>query len=202
MRALVNEFSPREFWSGSQRGETHRFDELEEALEKATIARVTLNDRQPCREIAAVKFCVLYPPANGSPEGAVVLRLEFGNLRYLFAGDVNKRDEALLLGRAEDMRSAVIKVPRHGSATASTREFIAAVRPRLALVSAGARSRIEAQRGEVAERYRAAGAEMLSTYEDGAIIVQSDGRTLRYTGYKSGRQGKINLFAMTVPNTK
>jgi competence protein ComEC len=202
MRALVKEFAPREFWSGSQRGETDRFDELEEALEKAKIARVALNDRQPCREIAGVKFCVLYPPVNESIEGAVVLRLEFGKLRYLFAGDVNKRQEALLLDRAEDMRSTVIKVPRHGSATASTKEFIAAVRPRLALVSAGARGRAEAQRGEVAERYRVAGAEMLSTYEDGAVIVQSDGRTLRYTGYKSGKQGKINLAEMIAPNAK
>jgi beta-lactamase superfamily II metal-dependent hydrolase len=100
------------------------------------------------------------------------------------------------------MRSTVIKVPRHGSATASTKEFIAAVRPRLALVSAGARGRVEAQRGEVAERYRVAGAEMLSTYEDGAVIVQSDGRTLRYTGYKSGKQGKINLAEMIAPNAK
>jgi competence protein ComEC len=202
MRAIVDEFSPREFWSGSPRGETNRFDELEEALEKAKIPRVALNDRQPCREIAAVKFCVLYPPANGSPEGAVVLRLEFGKLRYLFSSDVTKRDEALLLDRAEDMRSAVIKVPRHGSATASTKEFIAAVRPRLALVSAGARGRAEAQRGEVAERYRVAGAEMLSTYEDGAIIVQSDGQTLRYAGYKSGKQGEINLAALSAPNPK
>ena len=202
MRVLVNEFAPREFWSGSQRGETDRFDELEEALEKAKIERVALNDRQPCREIAGVKFCVLYPPANESIDGAVVLRLEFGKLRYLFAGDVTKREEALLLDRAEDMRSTVIKVPRHGSATASTKEFIAAVRPRLALVSAGARSRAEAQRGEVTERYRVAGAEMLSTYEDGAVIVQSDGRTLRYTGYKSGKQGKINLAEMIAPNAK
>lgn len=195
MRAVANEFSPREFWSGSLRGQTYRFDELEEALDKGKIRRVALNDRQPCREIAAVKFCVLYPGVNGSTESTVVLRLEFGKLRYLFAGDLDKRDEALLLDRAEDMRSAVIKVPRHGSATASTKEFVAAVRPQLALVSAGARSRAEAQRVEVAERYRDAGADMLSTYEDGAIIVESDGQILRYAGYKSGKQGKIDLSA-------
>ncbi|HEX9786627.1 MAG TPA: DNA internalization-related competence protein ComEC/Rec2 [Candidatus Binatia bacterium] len=193
MRAIANEFSPREFWSGSARGQTKRFDDLEEALDKAKVPRVALHDRQPCRDIDAVKFCVLYPRANGSAEGSVVLRLEFGKLRYLFAGDIDQREEALLLDRADDIRSAVIKVPRHGSATASTKEFIAAVRPRLAIVSAGARTRAEARREEIAERYLQAGADVLRTSSDGAILVESDGNTLRFAGYKSGKRGVIDL---------
>jgi competence protein ComEC len=196
MRAIVEEFSPEEFWSGSARGQTTRFDDLDMAVKIANLGRLELNDRQPCREIGAVKFCVLYPPASGSAEGSVVMRLEFGQLRYLFTGDIERRDEALLVGRPEDIRSAVIKVPRHGSATASTKEFIGAVGPRLAIVSAGERSRAEVQREEVAERYRQADSEILRTYVDGAIIVQSDGRRVRYLGYKSGKGGEIDLAAM------
>ena len=56
-----------------------------------------------------------------------------------------------------------------------------------------ARSRSESQREEVAERYRQAGADVLRTYDDGAIIVESDGKTLRYYGYKSGKTGIIDL---------
>jgi competence protein ComEC len=197
MRAIVEEFSPEEFWSSAARGQTSRFDDLETALKRANVARVELNDRQPCREIGAVKLCVLYPPVNGSADGSLVMRLDFGALRYLFTGDIERRDEALLLARPEDIRSTIIKVPRHGSATASTREFIEAVRPRFAIVSAGARSRAEARREEVAERYRQADSEILRTYEDGAIIVQSDGRRLRFSSHGSGRQGKIDLAAPT-----
>jgi competence protein ComEC len=86
----------------------------------------------------------------------------------------------------------VVKIPRHGSATASTKEFIAAVQPKLAILSAGARSRSEAQREDVTERYREAGAAVLRTYDDGAIIIETDGKTIRYTGYKSGKQGVVN----------
>jgi competence protein ComEC len=195
MRAIASQFAPQEFWSGLARGQTSRFDDLEEALAIAKISRIELDERKPCREITGVKFCVLYAPKRASGESSLVLRLEFGKLRYLFAGDIEKRDEALLLHRAEDIRSTVIKVPRHGSATASTKEFIAAVRPQLAIVSAGARSRAEAQREEIAERYREARSEILRTYEDGAIIVESDGRRLRYRGYKSGKTGAIDLAA-------
>jgi competence protein ComEC len=193
MRAIVNEFAPQEFWSGSARGQTSRFDDLEEALSRAKIPRLTLHDRQPCREIETTKFCVLYPATDGSGDSSVVLRLEFGKLRYLFAGDIDKRGETLLLQRANEVRSAVIKVPRHGSPTASTKEFVAAVRPQLAIISAGARTRVEAQREEIAERYRQLSSEILRTYEDGAIIVESDGHRVRYSGYKSGKKGEINL---------
>lgn len=207
MRSIVSEFSPQEFWSGAGRGQTSRFDDLEDALEQSNILRVTFNAARPCRRIDQVKICAVYP-ADKSEEGAVVLRLELGKLRYLFASDIDKRDEAVLVQRADEVRSTVLKVPRHGGVTASTAEFIAAVRPALAVISAGARSRNEAQRAVVLERYRQAKAEVLSTYDDGAVIVASDGNTLRFWGYKSGRKGEINLTTnneiktLTVESTK
>jgi competence protein ComEC len=193
MNAIVKEFSPREFWSGAARGQTNRFEDLTESLEKLRIPRIALNDREPCRELAAVKICALHPALGKSDDGSVVLRLEFGKLRYLFAGDIDRRDELALSERADELRSAVIKVPRHGSAAASTKEFIASVKPRLAILSAGARSRAEAQREEIVERYRQAGADVLSTFDDGAVTVESDGRTLRYAGYRSGKKGGITF---------
>ena len=36
-------------------------------------------------------------PAGNGDDGSVVLRLEYGKLRYLFAGDIDKREEAILL---------------------------------------------------------------------------------------------------------
>jgi competence protein ComEC len=56
-----------------------------------------------------------------------------------------------------------------------------------------ARNRFALPRDEVVSRYREAGAEILRTDEDGAIIVETDGSTIRYAGYRSGRQGTINF---------
>lgn len=193
MRAIVNEFAPKEFWSGSAKGQTSRFEDLQDALENSAIMRVTLHDREPCRVIEQVRFCVLHPPADRAAEGSVVIRMEYGKFRYLFASDIDKRDEAVLLQRAEEVRSTAMTAPRHGSATASTAEFLATVQPKLAIISAGARSRSEAQREEITERYRQAGAEVLRTYEDGAIILETDGNTLRYSGYKSGKKGELRF---------
>ena len=136
-----------------------------------------------------VRFCVLYPPSEKSAtDESVVLRLEYGKLRYLFASDIDKRDETLLLRKRAELRSAVLKVPRHGSATASTRGIYRRECSRRSRSSPPARA---ADRKPNAKRLSSAisqaGAEVLRTYEDGAIIVESDGNTLRYPGYKSGK---------------
>ena len=97
----------------------------------------------------------------------------------------------LLPPQARDPRGAIWKVPRHGSAAASSEEFVAAVQPKLAVFSGAGRNQSAAAQDEIVNRYRAAGAEILRTREDGALILESDGNVLRYTGYKSGKRGSI-----------
>jgi competence protein ComEC len=193
MRSIATEFAPAEFWSGAGKGKTSRFDDLEEALEGTRIKRVGLSDQEPCRAIDGVKLCVLYPPPRGAEDTSVVLRLEFGRVQFLFAGDIDKREELFLQQKAAALRSAILKVPRHGSASSSTLEFVTAVRPSLAIISAGARNLSASSRDEVAARYRKIGAEVLRTDEDGAIIIESDGVTIRYQGHKSGKKGVVSF---------
>jgi len=192
MRALVQEFSPDEFWSGAAKGATRRFEELDETLDRLKIARRELTATTPCRDFDSVRMCLI-AGADGASESPVVLRLEYGKASFLFASDIDKREELRLAQTPSAISSTVVKIPRHGSATASSAEFIAAVGPKLAILSAGARSRAETKRDEVVERYQSAGAEVLKTYDDGAIILETDGETIRYSGYKSGKVGKLEL---------
>jgi competence protein ComEC len=193
MRSIAMEFAPAEFWAGPSKGKTIRFDDLEQALNNGRIKRVSLSDQEPCRAIDGVNLCVLYPLSDGGDDASVVLRLEFGKVRFLFTGDLDKRDEQRLQLKADELRSPVLKVPRHGSAGSSTPEFITAVRPLLAIFSVGARNRFGFPRDDVVARYREVGAEILRTDEDGAVIIQTDGATLRYSGYKSGKKGTLSF---------
>lgn len=195
MRSIVQEFAPKEFWSAAVKGQTRRFEDLEDALEKAQIARVELHDRQPCRIIEQVSFCFLYPSSERAAESSLVMQMEYGRFRHLFTGDIDKRDETALAARKGELRSTVMTAPRHGSATANSAEFLAQVRPKLAILSTGARSRSEAQRDEVIDRYQTAGAAVLRTYEAGAIVLQTDGNWMSYGEYKTGRRGELELVA-------
>jgi competence protein ComEC len=193
MRTIVNEFSPSEFWSGAAKGRTERFEGLQDAIERSKIKQITWNEREPCRVIAEARLCALYPTAQKTDDVSVVLRLEFGKARFLFAGDIDKSDERILLQKSPELQSTVLKVPRHGSASASTPEFVATVQPKLAVFSAGARNTGSPGREDVIDRYRDIGAEIFRTHEDGAIVFETDGQSIRYETHKSKRRGVLSF---------
>ena len=67
---------------------------------------------------------------------SVVLRLCYGNVRVLFAADLNEESEELLLAAQGDLQAEVLKVPHHGSADFSAR-MLQAVSPLVSVVSSG-----------------------------------------------------------------
>jgi beta-lactamase superfamily II metal-dependent hydrolase len=71
---------------------------------------------------------------------SIVLRLTFGNVRMLFAGDLNNAAETALAAEHAagtiDLRSEILKVPHHGSHE-FTPEFLDAVSPVVSVVSSG-----------------------------------------------------------------
>ncbi len=69
---------------------------------------------------------------------SVVARLVDGAARVLLTGDIEALTKAILLSDGTDLRSTVLKVAHHGSATSSTKVFLEAVAPRVAVISAGA----------------------------------------------------------------
>ena len=70
------------------------------------------------------------------------------------------------------MHSEVLLVPHHGSRTSSSAPFLAALRPALAIVSAGWRNRFGHPHPEVLARYAAAGVPLLNTASAGAVRVR------------------------------
>src|SRR6185436_18312111 len=70
---------------------------------------------------------------------SVVTLVRVGDVRFLLTGDAEAAEEDWLVAhQADALRADVLKVAHHGSSTSSTPSFLAAVRPRLALVSVGA----------------------------------------------------------------
>jgi competence protein ComEC len=115
-----------------------------------------------------------------------VLRIGIGTQAALLTGDVEREGEAALLRRKASLRSQVLKVPHHGSRTSSAREFIAAVRPQMALVSAGYRNRFHHPHPEVVRRYQAMGVALFRTDLLGAITVEMTPAGTRVWGRRKG----------------
>ena len=135
-------------------------------------------DALPCRAGArwrwdGVDFSVLSPPRNHGFNGndaSCVLLIETATARVLLAGDIERTVERALAPPPVDL----LLVPHHGSATSSTVDFVAAVRPKFAIVTAGFDNRFGHPHPAVVERYRDAGAHVLTTAVSGALRWRSD----------------------------
>lgn len=119
------------------------------------------------------------PPAPAANEGSLVIRLTWGRVSFLLMADTGLPTERALLRSGDRLRAAVLQAGHHGSAGSTSAELLAAVRPRLVLVSAGAGNTYGFPSPAVLARCREAGAEVLRTDVDGAVEVRTDGRRLR-----------------------
>jgi competence protein ComEC len=140
-------------------------------------------------EVGGVTVDVLWPPqltdlnAAYRNNDAVVLRVRHGDRTLLFAADIEKESENALLNSNTNLRADVIKVAHHGSRTSSIQPFVDAIRPTFAVISVGRTSIFGHPHKEVVERWRAGGAQVMTTGEKGTISVVSDGQELKVSSF-------------------
>jgi len=82
-----------------------------------------------------------------------VLRISNGAQTALLTGDIEQKQEALLLASGSSLKANVLLVPHHGSKTSSSAVFLDAVAPQIALVQAGYRNRFGHPAPPVLARY-------------------------------------------------
>jgi competence protein ComEC len=128
-----------------------------------------------------IRFDVLWPirgqvPAT-PPDGgtginnvSIVLLGQVGDRRMLLMGDVEEGIDPSLL-RDHLPRVDLLKVAHHGSRTATTQGFVDAVRPKVAVASAGAGNPYGHPAKATLDRLAAAGARVLRTDRDGTVVV-------------------------------
>jgi competence protein ComEC len=101
---------------------------------------------------------------------SVVLRATTSAGRVLLTGDVELDAQADLLANRTDLHAEVLKVPHHGSRY-NADGFLAAVRPRVAIVSVGAHNRYGHPSQHVLDALSGAGTKVMRTDLNGDVAV-------------------------------
>jgi competence protein ComEC len=175
---LLAHHRPREFWWTGVPGNGAAWERLQAAI-AASASRIRILPADGRRHDG---IDVLHPPPGPGWRSLndSSLTLGLGDLpaRVLLTGDIERRAEEELLRAPAGLAAAVLKVPHHGSRTSSTPEFVAAVAPRIAVISVGADNRYGLPAAEIETRYRAWGACVLRTDLCGAVTVTLDGPRL------------------------
>ncbi|MBQ8837104.1 MAG: MBL fold metallo-hydrolase [Clostridia bacterium] len=106
---------------------------------------------------------------------SIVAKLTYGDVSFLFTGDAEKKSEKAILSAKYDVSADVLKVGHHGSNTSSCEEFLNAVAPTVAVISAGEDNEYGHPHSETVQRLDELKADMYVTYEVGNIVISTDG---------------------------
>ncbi len=137
------------------------------------------------------------PPDSGTGINnvSVVMLGTIGARRFLLAGDVEEDIDPSLLASSLPPID-LLKVAHHGSRTATTDAFVAAVRPRVAVASAGAGNPYGHPARATLDRLTRAGARVYRTDRDGSVTVAFDAEGMSIT------TAPRPALAVAVPSTK
>lgn len=187
---ISENFNVAELWTNGDANTTMGYEMLMAACREKGILVRRMDAATGETIVGPVTLAVLHPaadflsPPGGMDQGdrnngSLVVKATFGETAFLLTGDIQARAENQLVRRAgRDLASTVLFAPHHGSRTSSSPGLVAAVRPAVVVISAGAGNRFGFPHAEVTDRYRAAGSRILCTGTHGAVAMHSDGKTV------------------------
>lgn len=116
-----------------------------------------------------------YPDLNSY---SIVVRLVYGDTSFLFTGDAQTDSEKEMLAHNFTLKSDVLKVGHHGSATSTSPGFLGTVAPRYAVISVGKDNDYGHPYIGTLRNLAAVGASILRTNLNGTVAITSDGTNL------------------------
>jgi competence protein ComEC len=189
-----------EVWTS---GASHGTGVFERFLDAIADAKVPYREaaRGDSISCGSLIFAVLRsdPHARDLNDTSLALRLQVGEVSFLFTGDAERPSEqAMLREVASELPSTVLKVGHHGSYTSSSPEFLAVVQPEVAVYSAGAHNSYGHPHASTIRNLQRVGAQIYGTDKNGAVVIATDGATYTITTGTGEGQVREPTIAPTV----
>lgn len=114
-----------------------------------------------------------------------IFKIVYGNNSFLFVGDAEYPAERILMkSYGKFLDSDILKVGHHGSKSSSSQRFINAVTPDVGIISAGLNNSFGHPVKLIIDRFKNNNVKLYRTDLEGAVILQSDGETVKKVNWK------------------
>jgi competence protein ComEC len=128
-----------------------------------------------------IKIEVLSPPVTPFPDdlnqNSIVLKVTYDKVSFLLMGDAGQEAENSLLSAGYDLKSNILKVAHHGSSSASSPAFLAAVKPAVSIIEVGAGNDYGHPSQKTLNALEKIGSKIYRTDRNGNIVVTTDGQS-------------------------
>lgn len=169
LKYVVEHVPTDELWYGRSAHYEDGEQELLAAFDENTDIRLVGGGES--YHIGGTPFYVLHPKGEWEDKNdrSVVLYFELGGKRWLLTGDVSTEQEKRIMQTYPGLQVDVLKTGHHGSSTSTDEDFVAAVQPEHAVISAGYCNRFGHPHPEPLEILEEAGVNVWRTDLQGAI---------------------------------
>ncbi len=125
-------------------------------------------------------FDILWPDMNNTinenvlNNNSLICKLVYKEFSMLFTGDIEEIAEKAILKKYKDsklLKSTILKVAHHGSKTSSSKEFISAVQPQIALIGVGINNKFGHPSDITIENLKDIKCKIYRTDKDGEISI-------------------------------
>ena len=129
---------------------------------------------------------------------SIVLRLDYGDFSLLLPGDAEEQTEHRMLTKDLNLNVKILKVAHHGSKYATAQDFVARVKPEVAIISCGEWNRYGHPSQVVLDRLRAANTKLYRTDLQGEITITTRGKEKDYV-IKTAKETQSDLWVGRLP---
>ncbi len=181
LAGVFQKYTDGSFWEPGVYASTQTYDELEKTagLENAPHVLARKGMKLVLDKDRGVYLEILFPDGYvgnfETNDASIVAKLVYGKTSVLLTGDSPIAVEDFLIAQGADLDSDILKLGHHGSRTSTSEEYVKAVTPALAIISAGLGNSYGHPHPEVTGRLKNFHIASLSTIDEGTIVIESDG---------------------------
>ncbi|MEE2750495.1 MAG: ComEC/Rec2 family competence protein [Myxococcota bacterium] len=183
MRSVLEKFEVEQYLDSGLTHSTQTYKKLMGSLEALDVQHRAVKAGEVFKFEDDIQIRVIWPGARLSGtrsdlnSNSVVLRITHGEDCMLLTGDSEEPTEDMLL-RHKIESCEVLKVAHHGSRHSTSMEFLQAVQPEIAIISAGRNNRYGHPHNDALKRLENSKTQIYRTDQTGHITVLSTGSGL------------------------
>lgn len=181
MDEVIKNYQVTKFYSPKATSTTKAFESMITQLKNKNLKINVLKAGSTLDFDSDIKLEV-FAPNSASYEDAnnysPIIKLTYGKNSILFTGDAEKLSEKETLKKGYDLKSDVLKVGHHGSSTSTSKDFLKAVSPNIAVISCGKNNKYGHPHKETIQALNDSKVKYYRTDLDGSIVLLLDGTNI------------------------
>jgi len=181
MSYIIDNFEVLNFYAPKVNSNTKAFETMVESLVIKDLKIKVLKPNIKSIYLGENTKVDVFSPISNEYENlnnfSSIIKISYGTTSFLFTGDSEELSEKEVLTQGYDLKSDVLKVGHHGSSSSTSKRFLDAVDPYIAVISVGKDNSYGHPSQEVLSRLKD-----LTIYQtdlDGNILIKSDGYSLK-----------------------